>query len=61
MTSYHHQSNRQVEVCTKFEKWTIKTSRQTNNNVSVALLQIGLTPVGAGLPSTATNAVQQAY
>ena len=48
MSSYHHQSNRQVEACIKFKK-----CRQNNNDGNFALLQIRSTPVGTGIPSPA--------
>ena len=52
-SSYHHQSNGQVEACVKFMKCTIKKCRQNNNDANFALLQIRSTPIGTGIPSPA--------
>ena len=49
-SSYHHQSNGQVEACIKLVKSRIKKCLDTNQDVSLALLQIQSTPIGAGLP-----------
>ena len=53
-SSYHHQSNGVVEACIKCVMCTIKKCLNTNQDISLALLQIQSTPVGAGLPSHAT-------
>ena len=53
-SSYHHKSNGQVEACIKFVKYMIKKCRETDDDVHFALLQVRLTPIGAGLTSQAT-------
>ena len=53
-SSYHHQSNRQVEACTKFIKHTLKKCFDSRSDPHIVLLQIHLTPLGQGLPSPAT-------
>ena len=53
-SSYHHQSNGQVETCIKFKNHTIKKFINTKSDIHVALLQIRLTPLGPGLQSLAT-------
>ena len=45
-SSYHHQSNGQVEACIKFVKHTMKKSFDSRTDTHIALLQ--------GLPSSAT-------
>ena len=50
---YHHQSNRQAEVCLKFVKHTTKCFDNIND-VNFALLHIRSMPIGVGLPSPAT-------
>ena len=50
-SSYHHQSNRQVEACIKFIKHTMKTCIKTNEDIHVALLHIRSTPLEPGLPA----------
>ena len=52
-SSYHHWSNGQVEMCIKFVKSKIKKGLDTNNDVSLAVLEIQLTVIGVGLPSAA--------
>ena len=52
-SSYHHLSNGQVEIYIKLIKNVIKCV-DTNSDIYIALLQIRATPLGAGLPSTAT-------
>ena len=52
-SSYHHQSNRQVEACIKFIKCTIKKCTVSGGDIHMAMLQIGHTPQGQGLPSPA--------
>ena len=52
-SSYHHQSNRQVEACIKFIKSTIKKCSGSSGDVHMAVLQIRTTPLGLGLPSPA--------
>ena len=52
-SSYHHQSNGQVEACIKFVKCTIKKCLDSNNGVNLALLQIRSLSIGTGLPSPA--------
>ena len=52
-SSYHHHSNGQVEACIKFVKCAIKKCFHNNDGVNLALLQMILTPIGAGLPSYA--------
>ena len=51
---YHHQSNRQVEVCIKFIKHTMNKCIETNEDIHVALLQIRVTPLEPRLPIPAT-------
>ena len=51
-SSYHHQSNRQVEACIKFIKCTMK--KCSDGDIHMAMLQIRTTPMGQGLPSPAT-------
>ena len=46
-STYHHQSNRQVEVCIKFIKCTVKKCFNSRSNMHIALLQIRTTPLGA--------------
>ena len=53
-SSYHQQSNRQVEVCIKFIKHTMKKCIKTNEDIHIALLQIRATPLKPGLPTPAT-------
>ena len=52
-SSYHHQSNGQVEVCIKFVKYTFKKSFDSRSDLYIALLQIQVTPLEQGLPSPA--------
>ena len=52
--SSYHQSNDQVEACVKFVKCTINKCLDTNQDISLTLLKIYSTPVGAGLPSPVT-------
>ena len=52
-SSYHHQSNGQVEPCIVCEVYHQKCL-DNKSNVNLALLQIGSMPIGAGLPSPAT-------
>ena len=52
-SSYHHQSNRQVEACIKFIKCTIKKCSDSNGDIHKVLLQIRTTPLGQGLPNLA--------
>ena len=51
LSAYHHQSNGQVEACTKFIKHKFKNS---GGDINMTLLQIHTTPLGQGLPSPAT-------
>ena len=44
-SSYHCQSNRQVQACIKFIKHTMKKCIETNEDIHVALLQIRSTPL----------------
>ena len=53
MSSYHHQSNDQVEPCIAFIKCTIKIYIDNNQDINLALSQICSTPVEAGLLSLA--------
>ena len=53
-SSYHHQSNVQVEACIKFVKSTIKKCFDNNYGFDLALLQKRSRPIGAELPSPAT-------
>ena len=53
LSSYHHQSNGQVEVCIKFVKYTLKKCFDSMLDPHIALLQICMTPLGQGLPSPA--------
>ena len=50
-SSYHHQSNRQVEACIKLIKCTIKKCSDSGDDIHMAILQIRSTPLGQGLPS----------
>ena len=52
--SYHHQSNRQVEVCIKLIKCTMKKGIKTNEDIHVVLLQIRVTSLEPELLSAAT-------
>ena len=52
-SSYHHQSNGQVEACIKFIKCTMKKCAYSRNDMHIALLQIRTKPLGQGLPSPA--------
>ena len=52
--AYHHQSNRQIEVCIKFVKCTFKKCTNSGGDINMALIQIHTTPLGQGLPSPAT-------
>ena len=54
MTSYHHQSNGQVEACTQFVKHMLKMFFDNNSDANPALLQIRSMPIGAGFSSPAT-------
>ena len=54
LLAYHHQSNRQVKVCIKFIKCTLKKCTNSGGDINMALLQIHTTPLGQGLPSPAT-------
>ena len=53
-SSYHHQSNGQVEACIKFVKHTLKKCFDSKVDPHIALLQICMTPLGQGLLSLAT-------
>ena len=53
-SSYHHQSNGQVEACIKFVKFTLKKCLDTKGDPHTALLQIRMTLLEPGLPSLAT-------
>ena len=53
-SSYHHQSNGQVEACIKFIKHTMKKCIETNEDKHVALLQIRSASLEPGLLSPAT-------
>ena len=53
-SSYHHQSNGQVEACTKFVKCTLKICFDSRGDPHISLLQIPVTPPGQGLPSPVT-------
>ena len=53
-SSYHHQSNRQVEACIKFVKCTLKKSFDSRTDPHVALLQIQMMLLGQGLASPFT-------
>ena len=54
MSSYHHQSSGQGEVCIKFMKYTIKKCFDTKKDINLALLQIWSISVGAVLASPDT-------
>ena len=54
LSSYHHQSNRQVEVCIKFVKCTLKKYFDSRTNPHMGLLHIQTTLLGQGLLSPAT-------
>ena len=53
-SSYHHQSNRQVEACIKFVEHTLKKCFDSWSDPHIALLQIQMTPLGQGLPRPTT-------
>ena len=53
-SAYHHQSNGQVEACTKFIKHTFKKCTESGRDKNIALLQIHTMPIGQGLLSLAT-------
>ena len=53
-SSYHNQSNRQVEVCINFEKCTLKKCFDSRSDPHIALLQIHMIPLGQELSSPAT-------
>ena len=52
-SSYHHDSNRQVEACVKFVKHTLKKCFDSKGDPHTVLLQTHMTPQGPGLPSPA--------
>ena len=54
-SSFHHQSNGQVEACIKFVKNTIKKGFDNDNDINLVLLQIALMPISAGILSLATH------
>ena len=54
LSSYHHQSNGQIEACIKFVKCTLKKCLDSKGDPHIALLQICMTPLGPGLPSQVT-------
>ena len=51
LSSYHHQSNGQVEASIKFIKCTLKKCFDSRSNPHIALLQICITPLGQGFCS----------
>ena len=53
LSSYHHQSNGQVEAGIKFIKCTLKKSFDSRSDPHIVLLQIPTTQLGQGLPSPA--------
>ena len=53
-SSYHHQSNGQVEACIKFVRCTLKKCFDSRSDLHIPLLQIRMMPLGLGLPSPAT-------
>ena len=53
-SSYHHQSNGQVEACVKFIKHTMKKIIETYEDIHIDLLQIKAPKLEPGLPSPAT-------
>ena len=58
-SSYHHQSNGQVEACIKLVKCTLKNCHDTNSDMHLALLHITMMSLGPGLPSPATQLFNQ--
>ena len=54
LSSYHHQSNGQVEVCIKLVKQTMKKCHDTKSDIHLALLHVKTMPLGPGLPSPAS-------
>ena len=54
LSSYHHQSNGQVEAWIKFIKCTLKKCFDSRVDPYIVLLQIHMTPLGQGLSSPAT-------
>ena len=52
-STYHHQSNGQVEACIKFIKCTFKKCADSGRAINMALLQICTMPLSQGLPSLA--------
>ena len=53
-SSYHQQSNGQVEPCIKLIKQTLKKCLDTKSDPHIALLQIKSTPLWLRLPGLAT-------
>ena len=53
-STYHHQSNGQVEACIKFIKFTFKKCTNSGSDINMAPLQIHMTSLGHSLPSLAT-------
>ena len=54
LSSYHHQSNGQVEACIKFVKCTVKKCFDSRDDPNIAVVQKYMTPLQQGLPSPAT-------
>ena len=53
-STYHHQSNGQVEACFKFIKCTLKKCADSDGDIHMVLFQICTTSLGQGLPSPTT-------
>ena len=58
-SSYHHQSNGQVEACIKFVKSTLKKCFDSNGDPHIILLQICMSPVVPGFPRPANVLFKQ--
>ena len=54
LSSYHHQSNGQVETCIKVVKCTLKKCFDSRGDPHIDLLQIHMTTLGQELPNPAT-------
>ena len=54
ISSYHHQSNGQVEECIKIVNCFIRKCFDNNNGTDLALLQVRSVPISTGLISSAT-------
>ena len=53
LSLYHDQSNKQIKVCIKFIKCTIKKCLDSGSDMHMGFQEIQTTPLGQGLPSPA--------